>query len=173
MAKFNPIYPFEHLHGKIAMGKNISYRATLGVNHTYVLQHPYEGPASEAQTAMRRAMGAATQYAAIILRDPAVKAEWTARCEGTSYRRPDRYCISEHYKIFKSDPAQLNAALQVIAEDKKRKLQEQIAKNIAKDLAQEQLQLQQDQSPTAFLQRQVDIMAAQIADLQSQLQAKS
>jgi len=171
MAKFTPVYPFEHLHGKYAKGKKISYRETLGVNHTYVLQHPYQGPASEAQTAMRRAMGAATQYAAIILRDPAVKAEWTARCEGTSYRRPDRYCISEYYKIFKTDPDQLNAALAVIAQDKQRKLQEQVAANIARDQAREQLQEQQA-SPTALLQRQVDLMAARIAQLEQQLNAK-
>jgi len=172
MAKYNPVYPFEHLHGKYAKGKNISYRETLGVNHTYVLQHPYEGPASEAQNVMRRAMGAATQYASIILRDPAIKAEWAARCESTSYRRPDRYCISEYYKIFKSDTDQLNAALEVIAADKQRKLQQQVAKNVAQAQAQEQIRLQQNQSPIAILQRQVDLMAARIAELEQQLKSK-
>jgi len=172
MAKFEPVYPFNHLHGKYAKGDKLSYRETFGVRHTYVLKNPYEGPASEAQTAMRQAMGAASKYTSILFRDPAVKAEWTARCEGTNFHRPDRYCASYHYHLFKTDPEQLQAAQTVIAADQQRKLQEQVAINIAKDQAEQQLKEQQDQSPTALLQRQVALLAAQIADLQAQLKTK-
>ncbi len=172
MAKFNPVYPFEHLHGKYVTGGKMSYRETFGVNHTYVMRNPYQGPASEAQTSMRQVMGIATQYAAIILRDPAVKAEWKARCEGTNYRRPDRLCVAEYYKIFKSDPEQLQAALAVIAEDKQRKLQERIVAQRAKDQVQQQLQQQQDQSSTALLQAQIRLMAARIAELEAELKSK-
>jgi len=173
MAKFQPVYPFDHLHGKYAKGDKLSYRETFGVRHTYVLKHPYQGPFSDAQITMRQAMGAASKYTSILFRDPAVKAEWTARCEGTNFHRPDRLCVSHYYHLFKTDPEQFQAAQAVIAEDQQRKLQEQIAITRAKDLAKQQLKEQQDQSPTALLQRQVAFLAAQVADLQSQLQATS
>ncbi|GEM_PF-4073805 len=172
MAQFNLVTPFKDMHGKYATGSDLSYRETLGTKHSYILQHPYKGPFSEAQNTMRHALGAATQYVAILFRDPAVKAEWTVRCEGTTYRRVDRYCISEYYKIFKSDPEQLQAALAVIAEDKQRQQREHTAKERSKALAEKALkeqQEQQDQSPTALLQRQVDILSAQLADLQLKL----
>jgi len=172
MAKFEPVYPFDHLHGKYATGDKLSYRETFGVRHTYVLKNPYQGPFSEAQTTMRQAMGAASKYTSILFRDPTVKAEWTARCEGTNFHRPDRLCTSHYYHLFKTDPEQLQAAQALIAEDQKRKIQETVAVNRARDLAQQQLKEQQDQSPTALLQRQVALMAAQIADLQAQLKAK-
>jgi len=173
MAKFDPVYPFNHLHGKYSTGDKLSYRETFGVRHTYVLKHPYQGPFSEAQTTMRQAMGAASKYTSILFRDPAVKAEWTARCEGTNFHRPDRLCTSHYYHLFKTDPAQLQAAQAVIAADEQRKIQETVAINIAKGQAEQQLkEEQQDQSPTALLQRQVALLAAQVADLQAQLQIK-
>jgi len=169
MAKFNPVHPFESLHGKYATGDRLSFRETMGVKHTYILQHPYEGPASPAQSAMRQAMGTATKYASIILRDPATKAEWQARCAGTTYRRADRYCIAEHYRLFKSDPDQLAAAQAVVEQDRQRKLQEETARNIAKAQAEEQ-SANLNLSETELLQRQIQLLSARIADLESRLQ---
>jgi len=116
MAKYKPVYPFDQLHGKYATGSNVSYRTTFGTRHTYILQHPYEGPASPAQSSMREAWGVACKYASTILRDPAARAEWTERCKGTRYNRPDRYCVAESYREFKADPAKLEAAKALIAQ---------------------------------------------------------
>ena len=165
--------PVKVMRGKHAQGCNLSYRETYGSQHTYVLQNPYQGPASEAQTSMRQIMGAATQYAAIILRDPAVLAEWKTRCKGTHYRRVDRFCVAECYKTFKSDPEQLQVALQVIEQDKQHRLAEQTAINKAKAKAQQQSEEPQDPLSPAFLLRQTEIMAAQIADLQAKLKAQT
>jgi len=171
MAKFKPVYPFDSLHGKYATGANFSYRETFGRRHTYVLRHPYEGPASPAQTSMRQAWGIACKYCTILFRDPTIKAEWQARCAGTAYNRPDRFCVAELYRLFKSDPAELESAKAAVAADKKRLEQEQTALNLAKAQAEAE-QATQQLSETELLKRQLEILSARVIDLESQLKSK-
>ena len=79
MSKASLIDPVASLSGALDHGGQVHFRTRNGKTYTYCLIHPYEGPASEAQSAMRKGFGACSQEAKRILNDPALRAEWETR----------------------------------------------------------------------------------------------
>lgn len=79
MSKTSFIDPVASISGTLSQESNVRFRTRNGRTHTYLVTRPYEGPATEAQSAMRKGFGACSQEAKRILNDPALRAEWETR----------------------------------------------------------------------------------------------
>lgn len=79
MSKVSFLEPVASLSGAISRRGDVCFRTRNGKTHAYAVANPYQGPASEAQSAMRGDFGACVREASAVLKDAALRAEWEIR----------------------------------------------------------------------------------------------
>lgn len=101
MAKITPTHPISDIHGAFRQGDKVIFRMRDGIQHAYIVKHPYEGPYTEAQKAARSTFRNLTQQVKAIYANPEQLAEWRARFEtfisSRQYKTAfERYLRQEH-----------------------------------------------------------------------------
>ena len=81
MARITPVHPISDIHGAFRQGDKVIFRMRDGVQHAYVVKHPYQGPATAAQKEARNTFRDLTQQVKAIYADPQQLAEWRTRFE--------------------------------------------------------------------------------------------
>ena len=81
MSKIIPHVLVNSMTGKTNFKSDTSFRMRNGKLHSYTIQNPYEGPASEKQQQGRKDLGSASKQCKIDRNDPVRLAFWTERFE--------------------------------------------------------------------------------------------
>lgn len=81
MSKIKPQVLIESMTGKTNSKSHTSFRMRNGKLHSYTIENPYEGPASEKQQQGRKDLGYASKQCKIDRNDPVRLAFWTERFE--------------------------------------------------------------------------------------------
>ncbi len=89
MSKVTPSIEFDSFSGKLSRKSRIVLRTRNGQTHAYALDNPFRGTASAEQGATRTSFGEAVRQASVILKDPALRAEWEKRY--ADYRKHFRH----------------------------------------------------------------------------------
>ena len=79
MAHVETNVAIDSFQGKFKRDDRIVYRTRNGKTHAYALDNPFRGTASAEQGATRTSFGEAVRQASVILKDPALRAEWEKR----------------------------------------------------------------------------------------------
>lgn len=79
MAKITTIHPIASISGAIVKEEGLFFRTRNGKVHAYKVTRPFSGQPTESQNAMRQNFGECVRQASVILKDPALCAEWQAR----------------------------------------------------------------------------------------------